>query len=428
MLFKNADVLIYDGEKICREHAWVYIRGNRIAYVGPEENVPQEAFLQPESVDASGMLLMPGFVNAHTHVPMSLFRGHADDLPLSSWLNDRIWPMEAKLTREHVYYGSLLSMAEMLKNGVTAIADMYFSPEQIIKAVRESGMRASVSRAMVDADGGGEQRLTEALALMDEYDGAEGGRIKITLAPHAEYTCSEGYLEKIAKEAQQRGCFIHIHASESFQERQDCMGRHGVSPIQFLDRVGILGEKTMAAHCVHLDEADIETLAARKTSVLHCPGSNLKLGSGIAPAAALLERGVNVALGTDGAASNNRQDVWGEMRLAALLQKGAAQDAALVDASTAVRMATINGARALGFEDCGSIVQGALADLVLVALDAPHYAPDAPLPSMLVYGGCGADVRLTMVDGKVVYKDGEFTGMDMDEVLENCRKAMLELC
>lgn len=427
MLFKNAEVLTNNQENACLKDACVYVKGNRIAYVGPLAGAPAEA-MEGEIVDALGMLLMPGLVNAHTHVPMSLFRGHADDLPLLSWLNDRIWPMESKLTAQQAYYGSLLSMAEMLKNGVTAIADMYFFPEAIVRAVRESGMRASLSRAVMDSDGGGEERLAEAFALFDEYDGADGGRIKVTLAPHAEYTCSEGYLRKIAEAAGELGCHVHIHAAESLQETKDCVSRHGVSPIQFLDRVGILGEKAMVAHCVHLDDADIKTLSVRGASVLHCPASNLKLGSGIAPAAALLEAGVNVALGSDGAASNNRQDVWGEMRLAALLQKGVNRDAALVEAGTALRMATVNGARALGFADCGRIEAGALADLILVDTGALNYAPAAPVSSMLVYGGSAADVKLTMVDGKILYRDGEFWGLDLNEVLERCRKAALELC
>lgn len=426
MLFKNATILTMDDSRPELRNACLYVKDSKIAYLGEEKGLPAEAS-QGRVFDATGMLLMPGLVNTHTHIAMSLFRSHADDLPLMSWLNDRIWPMEDHLDSEAVYAGSLLSIAEMLRKGVTCLSDMYFFMDDVERAVRESGIRGILGWAVVNKEPDLFERIETSTEFFRRYNGEENGRITVSVAPHAEYTCAKELLIAAAKRARELGCKLHIHVAESQNECDQCRERWGMSPVQFLDSIGLMGPDVTAAHCVHLDEKDIAIMARTGASVLHCPSSNLKLASGIAPVEQMIKAGVNVSLGTDSAASNNRLDIWEEMRLAALLQKGVTLDATALNAETALKMATVNGAKALGFSQIGMLKEGMDADLIVVDLSSLHYQPEAPLPASLVYGGDSSDVIMTLVQGKVLYEDGVFPTIDMEWLKKEAQRCSLRV-
>jgi 5-methylthioadenosine/S-adenosylhomocysteine deaminase len=425
MLFKNATIVTMNDAQQVLHHACLWTKGERIAYIGDEKGLPMEAHAD-EWRDASEKLLLPGLVNTHNHVAMTLFRGYADDLTLHEWLTGRIWPMEEKLNGEAAYAGALLGCAEMLQNGVTCFSDMYFFMEDVAKAVEESGIRGVLSWAVLD-----KPDMMERIHISRDYHrrfhGSADGRITVALGPHAIYTCSAKLLEQVVCMAEELDVKIHIHISETQKEVDDCVQAHGCSPVAYLDSLGVISPRTLGAHCVALSAQDIALMAQRGAHVLHCPSSNLKLGSGIAPVAHMLREGVNVTLGTDGAASNNRLDVFSEMRTSALLQKGITGDASVLSAHTSLSMATRNGARALGV-DAGVLAVGRLADVVMVDLNAPYYHPRADVYASLVYGGCARDVVLTMVNGNVLYENGEFLSLDIQGVYKTCGEIAERIC
>ena len=393
----------------------------RISYAGPCKGYAPE---KPagQRIDAGGALALPGFINTHTHVPMTLLRSAANDLPLQAWLNDRIWPLEAKFDGEMVYWGTLLGIAEMLSAGVTAFAEMYFFMDDIARAVEKAGIRAYLYRAVLgeDDDGG---RLDDATRVFGCWNGAGGGRIRVGLGPHAEYTCSPQVLRSCVMRAQELECGLHIHISETIEEHAACKARHKKTPAALFDELGLLDVPCLLAHGVMLEQEDIELIARKNATVAHCPGSNLILASGIAPVKQMLDAGVTVALGTDGAASNNNLDVWQEMYLAAVLQKGATKDATAVTAAQALAMATESGAKALDWDDeIGRLSKGMRADLILVDTNQPHYWPVTNIKRHLVYSGGARDVIMTMVDGEVLYDKGIFPQLDIEEIKHNIEK------
>lgn len=357
--------------------------------------------------------LMPGLVNTHTHAAMSLLRGYGDDRPLMEWLQQHIWPAEAKhVSPQFVYDGTLLACAEMLRGGVTCANDMYFFPQSAAQAFLDSGMRAALGLITIESPtvyaSDPDDYIRKGLETRDQL--RDQPLLSFCMAPHAPYTVSDRTFERLATIAEELDLPIHLHLHETQQEIADSLARYKVRPFERVKTLGLLSPRLIAVHAVHLTEREIGLLAENGCSVAHCPASNLKLASGFAPAAALHRAGVNVALGTDGAASNNRLDVLGEMRLAALLAKGVSADATALPAHAALRCATLNGARALGLQDrIGSIEPGKAADLIALRLDAPELSPVHDTASRIVYSAGREHVDYVWVAGKLLTQDGALT-------------------
>lgn len=388
-----------------------------ITYVGPAAGLPEAA--QPadlrETIDGAGMLLMPGMVNAHTHLAMTLFRGYADDMPLKPWLEEKIWPIEMKLTGEDVYWGSMLGIVEMLRAGVTCFNDMYHFFEDGTRAAVDGGIRALPSGVLLGFVGDPLENLKKAVefALRSRTE-----RITPMLGPHAPYTCSDELLRAVRDAALEHGLAVHIHLSETQQEVADSVGAHGATPVRHLADLGLLDGHVTAAHCVHLTDEDTEILTEKRVGIAHCPGSNMKLASGFQPLPKLLEAGALVGLGTDGAASNNNLDLLEEARLAALLHKGFSGDPTVINAHQALRMATIGGAAAVGLEQqIGTLEVGKRADCILVNLQGAHTQPLFDVESQMVYAAQSSDVDTVIVDGEVLVKGGQLTRLDEAEVI-----------
>jgi 5-methylthioadenosine/S-adenosylhomocysteine deaminase len=404
---------------VALERHAVAVRDGRIEAVLPMAEAAQR-FADYARVDLPGHALIPGMVNAHTHAAMALMRGVADDLPLMRWLQEHVWPIEARhASAQFVKDGTLLACAEMLRGGVTCMNDMYFFPEAALEAALAAGMRAALGLIVVEfasayaADP--DQYLAKGLALRDEW--REQPLVSFCLAPHAPYTVADATFRKVAQLAAELELPVHIHVHETLEEIERSVGEHGMRPLQRLEHLGLLGPNLIAVHAVHLEPAEIALLARHGCSVAHCPSSNLKLASGFAPVAALLAAGVNVALGTDGAASNNRLDLFQEMRIAALLAKAVARDAAAMPAHAALRAATLGGAMALGLEQrIGSIVPGKAADLAAVAFDSLELQPAYDVVSHLVYA-CGREhVTDVWVGGERVVRDRTLTRLDLSDL------------
>ncbi|QLD89666.1 amidohydrolase [Natronomonas salina] len=377
-----------------------------------------------ETLDAEGCLVVPGLVNAHCHVAMTLLRGYADDKPLDAWLQEDIWPVEGELDPEDVRAGARLGLVEMLKNGVTAVGDMYFHVPEVAAAVEEAGLRARLGHGVVTVgkdDAAARADFEEGLAVARELDGAADGRVRTAMMPHSLTTVDADLLEEFVTRARDAGVPVHYHANETTEEVDPIVEERGVRPLEFADDLGLLESGDFIAHGVHVDETEIELLADRDVAVAHCPASNMKLASGIAPVQAMLDAGATVAVGTDGAASNNDLDVFDELRDAAMVGKLAAEDASAVAAEDAVRAATRGGAEALGF-DAGRIEAGALADLAVVDLEAPHLTPQTDLVSHLAYAVRGSDVRHTVVGGEVLVRDREVLAMDEGAVRREAQR------
>jgi len=382
-----------------------------------------------ETLDASDGLVIPGLVNAHTHVAMTLLRGYADDKPLDAWLQEDVWPVEAELTADDIEAGAELGIVEMIKSGTTAFSDMYFHVDRIADAVERAGVRAVLGHTAVTVgkdEEGARADLQQSLDVATEFDGAADGRIATTFQPHSLTTVGEEYLREFVPKARAADLSIHFHANETVNEVDPIVDEHGVRPLEYADDLDLLGEDTYVAHGVHVDEAEIELLAERGTGVAHCPASNMKLASGMAPVQDLREAGVTVGIGTDGAASNNDLDAFDEVRDAAMIGKLAAEDASAVPAEAVVEMVTQGSADLLGF-DSGRIEAGANADLAVVDLTAPHLTPAHDLVSHLAYAVRGGDVRHTVCDGAVLLRDREVLTLDERAVRERANERARDL-
>ncbi|WP_436929892.1 amidohydrolase [Halosimplex halobium] len=382
-----------------------------------------------ETLDASDGLVIPGLVNAHTHVAMTLLRGYADDKPLDAWLQEDIWPVEAELTADDIEAGAELGIVEMIKSGTTAFSDMYFHVDRIADAVERAGVRAVLGHTAVTVgkdDEDARADLQRSLDVAREFDGAADGRIATTFQPHSLTTVGEEYLREFVPEARDAGLSIHFHANETTGEVDPIVDEHGVRPLEYADDLGLLGEDTYVAHGVHVDDREIELLADTGTGVAHCPASNMKLASGMAPVQKLQDAGVTVGIGTDGAASNNDLDAFDEVRDAAMVGKLAADDAGAVPAAAAVEMVTRGSADLLGF-DSGRVAAGANADLAVVDLSAPHLTPAHDLVSHLAYAVRGGDVRHTVCDGEVLMRDREVLTLDEAAVRERANEHARDL-
>ncbi|MDH2234754.1 TRZ/ATZ family hydrolase [Pigmentiphaga sp. GD03639] len=397
----------------------IAMRDGRIADIAPH-GVLRDRHPGAAERPLAGCALLPGFVNLHTHAAMSLLRGAGDDLPLMAWLQERIWPLERKLmSADFVYDGSVLAFAEMLAGGTTCCADMYFHPEEVARAALSMGIRAAVGGTVFEIPGAppAEQMLAQALAAHEKYRGEPG--LRFMLAPHAPYTVGDDMLRHLAAVAEEADLTIAIHLHETRQEVEEAVAMHGMRPAERLAHLGLLSPRLVAVHGVHLDADDIALLASHGVSLAHCPASNLKLASGLAPVARLLEAGVNLGIGTDGAASNNRLDMLSELRLAALLAKGASGDARALPAHRALHAATLGGAKALGWDDrIGSVAVGKYADLVAIRLDSARLAPVFDPVSHVVYAAGREDVEEVWIDGRTVAKKLQLTNSPSKSDLE----------
>jgi 5-methylthioadenosine/S-adenosylhomocysteine deaminase len=407
-----------------REHVSLVIEDGHIREIRQE---PQQwsASSFDHILSGSGKLVTPGFVNAHTHLAMVLLRGYADDMPLQRWLEEAIWPTEKKLTAEDVYWGSLLGIAEMIRSGTTAFADMYFHMDSVARAVEESGMRALLEYGLIAPEPGErvERELRTAREFIEQFHGSAAGRIRASVGPHAPYTCHPDLWEGALDLAKKHQLMIHTHLAETKKEVDDARQQWGKTPVEYLENLGGFEVPMLAAHCVHLSERDIEILAEHRVNVAHNPGSNLKLASGFAPVTRLLEAGVNVALGTDGASANNNLDMLEEIRLASFLQKGILEDATALPAPVALRLGTLSGARALGLAgESGTIEPGKRADLIMLYVEGPHWVPDYDPISNLVYAARSADVSTVIIDGRLVMQDRQILTFDEAEVIERVKR------
>jgi 5-methylthioadenosine/S-adenosylhomocysteine deaminase len=421
LLVRNATILTLNDARDVVTGA-VSIVDGRIASVGDEPPAPHDRV-----IDAAGDWLLPGFVQTHVHLCQTLFRGYADDLRLLDWLKRRVWPMEAAHTAASLRASARLAAAELLRTGTTAVLTMETvrETEAVCEAIAASGLRATIGKCMMDADEAVPKGLREStrgsidesLALRRTWHGAADGRIRVAFAPRFAISCSRPLLEEVAALSAEHDCLVHTHASESRGEIAVVRERTGMDNVPYLADTGLASPRLCAAHCVWVDEAAQALIAEHGIRVLHCPGSNLKLGSGLAPVPELRARGVTVSLGADGAACNNRLDMFDEMRLAGLIQSLRREPGALAALDVLI-MATREGARTLGLDaEIGSIEPGKRADLILVGRTAPHLAPGTDPYSTLVYAARGTDVRTTIVDGHVLVDEGRLVREDAVEIV-----------
>ncbi len=379
-----------------------------------------------EMIDCNGNLLLPAFYNTHCHAAMTLFRGYGEDLPLQKWLEERIFPAEDRLTYQSVFSASMWAIAEMLKSGVASFSDMYMFEDAVAEAVLQSGIKANLSRSIVsfdrEIDMAADHRMEESVRLYQTYHNADDGRLKIDFSLHAEYTNVPRACAYVGDYAVSHGVGMQIHLSETEKEHQECLARHGKTPTRFFYDLGVLDAPTTAAHCVWVTEEDMLLLAEKKVHVAHNPISNLKLGSGVMPLKQMLNAGIHVCLGTDGVASNNRLDILREMQTAAVLHKGIQRDPACMTARELFPLATRNGALAQGRSDCGTIQVGCRADLILLDRSSIHNIPSYDDYSMLAYSAERSDIQMTMVDGRILYRNGEYTSIDEERLRFECRE------
>lgn len=408
--FYNARILDKDFQIIQGE---LHVVGNRIAYIGPEKT--QDAYganAWDREIDVKENLLIPGFKDAHTHSAMTFLRSFADDLPLLDWLNKQIFPMEAKLVPEDVYHLSKLAILEYLTSGITSNFDMYFYPEQIAKASVDCGFRTVLVSPMNDFSSS-PREMEEDYIKYNAYDPL----IRYCLGFHAEYTTSQDRLKEVARLAQKYQAPVFTHNSETEAEVRQCIERNGVTPTQYLDKLGVWEYGGGGYHCVYMTQEDLDIFKRRKLYVVTNPGSNTKLASGIAPVQKMLDLGIPVAVGTDGPASNNCLDMFREMFLVTGLAKLREKDASAVGADQVLKMAVSEGARCCGLDDCDCLAEGKLADLVMIDLHRPNMQPENNLVKNLVYSGSKENVKLTMVNGSILYEDGLFSiGEDPEEI------------
>ena len=427
-LFK--DVLILDGEMERAQRGHILVSKGRIQAVidaSDAEPVPSA----DKIVDGRGrMAVLPGFVNAHTHAAMVLLRGMGEDAPLMEWLQKKIWPAEAKLTPEHIYWGTSSSIMEMLATGTTCFTDMYFEMDGVAQAALSSGIRAALCRGIVSGppvDGVSkiDRSIQNNLALLERWHGREG-LLTVQLGPHAPYTVPFEDMKRIVDIAKEQSIGIHFHFLETEWELGYINDSLKMSPEKYLNDTGILEVPgVILAHGVWMLPAWADSVDMSNITIAHCPCSNMKLGSGVMPLDAWLDKNVGLAIGTDGASSNNRLDMWGEMRSAALLHKGVTRNPTCTPALDILRMGTLEGARASGFSSKGLIREGWAADLVLVDLDQPHYVgvDEENLVNYIIYAGSSADVKGTMVNGQWLYKDGMYPTLDREKILNKTREA-----
>ncbi len=413
MLFKNISII--DENLDIQNNMFVGVKGDKIEYIGAEK--PQEDY--GEEYDGNGKILSSGFVNLHTHSPMTLLRGYAENLPLDRWLNEKVFPFEDRLNCDRAYYGTMLSIAEMLSSGTTSFTDMYFFGDGVMRAVIDSKAKTNFGRSIVsfvDEDIAQNDRFQEGVYLTEKYHNTQNEKIKIDLSLHAEYTNRLSIIKQFGEYVKNHDQMVHIHLSETKAEHENCKVKYGKTPARLFYDAGVMDKPTIFAHCVWVEDSDLDLFLEKNATVAHCPASNLKLGSGVCDTYRMLQKGINVGIGTDSAASNNGLDIMREMYLAALLPKGMNNKADIVTPQDIYKMATINGYKAQGRNDCGAIKVGNKADLIVLQMTTPNMYPDFDVLNNIIYSANKSNVVLTMVDGEVLYKNGEFTTIDVERM------------
>ncbi len=416
MLFKNIGILDENFEYIKNCHDGI-----------DSEKIEKKKKKMPDknygrTYNGTGKLLMPGLVNAHSHVPMTLLRGYAENMKLQDWLVKRIFPFEAKMTAKDIYNGSMLGFAEMIRFGIVSTTDMYFMDEYIAKAATDAQIKCNLSIGTTSSDDKGYYDLPvyeENNNLIKNYHNKENGRIKIDLSLHAEYTSNEKTVRQLAEFANEKNLRMHIHLSETKQEHEQCKKRYNITPAQYFYKNGIFDVPTTAAHCIWLEDEDYDILKENNVTVACCPVSNLKLASGFCNAPKLYKKGINVALGTDGTASNNNLNIFEDLKIFALIYKASFNDPTVITPKQAIVSATKNGAISQGRYDCGVLKIGGKADLIILDIDKPWMTPNHNVLNNIVYSAQGSDVALTMVDGKILYEDGEYYSVDIERAIYN---------
>ena len=426
--FKNCIILATDenGNFSVLKHEVLCVENDKISYIGPDTDAPS----CDSEKDMKGAVLMPGIVNAHCHGPMTLLRGVGSGLALQEWLETAIFPVEDKLKPIDIEAGEKLAVMEMLASGTTYVSEMYDFPWNSGKILSDTGIRANICRvglAFSEETEIPKGRFDECVDLVknwkDPYD-----RVRAEFCLHSEYLTNEIFVRKIAEVNKDLKKTVNVHVSETYREHEECKARHnGLTPIRYLEKCGILDNKTYAAHCVWVDEEDRRIMAEKGTSAIHNPSSNCKLASGFAPVKELLDSRVNVGLGTDGTASNNNLNMFEEMHLAAMLIKCVGKDATLGTAEDIIKMATVNGAKAMGRDDTGELKAGKKADIIAVSLDKPHMFPAFDIPNILVYSAQASDVIMTMVDGNILYENGEYKTIDKEKTMALVKESLERL-
>ncbi|RVU54910.1 amidohydrolase [Anaerosphaera multitolerans] len=409
ILLKNVSYLNIEKEKI-EDNYDILIENNKISKISSKIDIKADKI-----IDCSGKLAVPAYTNGHTHLGMTMMRNLADDLDLNTWLNEKIWPVEDKLTSEDIYWASMLSIVENIKSGVGTVYDMYYSMDRVSDGIIESGIRGVLTRGMMDISGGGDERIDELLELYKNYHNSGNGRVKIVPAPHSIYTCSKEYLIKLMDIAASFDGVINTHLSETKKEVEDCLKEHSTTPAKYLNDLGMFDLKVVAAHCVHLTDEEIDLISEKDVYPIYNPSSNLKLASGFAPIDEMLKKGIKLGIGTDGSSSNNNQDLIEEMHIGSIVNKAVTLDATSVPAIEILKMATLNGGKLTGFNN-GIIVENALADIALYDLNALGFTPKNNMISALCYSTNSNYVTDLIVDGKVIMENREILTVDEEKI------------
>jgi 5-methylthioadenosine/S-adenosylhomocysteine deaminase len=431
---EKADILLYgctilpmNGKHITEDGA-LAIKNGKIIFVGKHASANK---IQAETkINAKKKIAMPGLINCHTHVPMTLFRGIAEDQPLETWLKDTIWPLEAKLKSEDVHVGALLGCLEMIKNGTTCFADMYFHEDMVAKAVEKSGLRGVLAEGIIEAGNKtlGEKMLNQSINFAEKFCAYASGRVTTFLGPHAAYSCSPELLTKIKNKSLELNVGVHIHLAESKEMFREFEKRYSSGEVEFLDKIDFFSDHVLAAHCINLSGEDTQILSKRGVNVAYVPVANMKLGVGVAKIKDLTDLSVNVGLGTDGPASNNTLDMFETLKIATLLQKLVYLNPKILPVYEVLRMATLNGAKALRLEkNIGSLEVGKKADVILVDLSKPHLKPLHNTYANIVYSAHGTDVDTVIIDGKIVMENRHVKTLDEQAVMERAEKTAFDL-
>lgn len=427
-LFEKAEILTRgkDGLKVIK-NSYLGIEDDKIIYVSDKK--PTDSY--DISKDMSGKLLAPSLINGHGHTPMTLLRGMGSELPLARWLEEAIWPVEAKLDAQMIRVGARLAIMEMIAGGTTCFSDMYYMAEGTVEEVCNARVKSNQTRAIVSFDPDealtGNSRYQEFKSLYDNFNGYEDGRILVDFSLHAEYTTTERAMREYAKACNEADGHMHIHLSESSKEHLACIGKYGKTPTEWFNDAGLFDSSCQAAHCVVVEDGDLEILAEKSVSIIHNPSSNMKLGSGFAPIKKMQDMGINLTIGTDGAASNNNLNMFEEMHLASIIHKGYQNDPTIVKPEEIIDMATVNGAKMMRRNDIGSLEVGKKADIIAINMDQPHLIPNLDTLSLLVYSMQASDVVMTMVDGEVIYENGIFHTIDVEQTRFDVDKALKKL-
>jgi len=427
ILIRGCTVLPMDGMGII-EKGLVATKNGRISYVGREASAPQ--IRAGKAIDGRGKVATPGLINCHTHLSMTVFRGIAEDQELRRWLRETIWPLEAKLEAEDVYDGALLGCLEMIKSGTTCFADMYFHEEMAAKAVEKAGLRAVLAPGIIEGKDSkrGERMLKESADIARKFHGYAKGRVSIRLGPHAVYTCGPGLLTKVRERASALNVGIHVHLAESEDMVKLVKEKYGLTEVELLESIGFLKPDVLAAHCIYLSDKEMKLMAKRDVKVSYNPVANMKIGLGVSKIKDLIDFGVTVGIGTDGPASNNSLDMFEDMKVAALLQKIYYMDPTVLPAERVLKMATLDGARALGLEKAiGSLEVGKKADIILIDFRKPHLTPAHDLYANLVYSARGSDVDTVIVDGNILMEGREVKTLDEEAVMERAQETALNV-